>query len=223
VTKQERDSRGEILARLASAFDAQTPCTDASVRRKEPSRDADRDALLNVLKGRLEENRTGFHLVSDRKALLEALANRVYFERAASVAVDAGGMAGEPWFLDGLRVLLPGVELVKAADVSPGELERCEVGVTAASSVLAATGAMALSASTAGGLAASLLPRIHYVVARQSDVVQGLATWTATASREKGLYHVHVSGPSRTADIEKKLVYGVHGPWKVSLFLLQSE
>jgi L-lactate utilization protein LutC len=34
---------------------------------------------------------------------------------------------------------------------------------------------------------------------------------------------VVIGGPSRTADIEKQIVYGIHGPWSAMLFHLANE
>ncbi len=89
-------------------------------------------------------------------------------------------------------------------------LAECDLGVTGADAALPETGTLVLRASAEHPQLVSLLPRVHLAIvhpsARRDDLHQVL-------DDVKGDLRVHfVTGPSRTADIEKTLTIGVHGP-----------
>jgi L-lactate dehydrogenase complex protein LldG len=87
---------------------------------------------------------------------------------------------------------------------------------------VAQTGSVIVSTVSAGGRALSVLPPTHLVIARREQIVPDLATAMAFL-RER--YDKHwpsalsvITGPSRTADIEKILVMGAHGPKRLALY-----
>ena len=72
-----------------------------------------------------------------------------------------------------------------------------------------------------------MLVPVHIVIASIEDLVFDMGD---AIVKLKGKYMDHLpsalffaTGPSRTADIEKRLVLGVHGPKEVYLFLLKNE
>ena len=103
-------------------------------------------------------------------------------------------------------------------------LKHAQAGLTSCEALIARTGSILVSSNTRSGRRLSVYPEKHLVVAYagqlRADIKDGLAI-----VREK--YHPDfpsmlslVSGPSRTADIEKTLVMGAHGPKEIILFLI---
>jgi L-lactate utilization protein LutC len=96
---------------------------------------------------------------------------------------------------------------------------RLSATVTGCAAAVAATGTIVTTAAGAGRAGALIAP-MHVCVVREEQVVDGLyelfsgATLAATGS----LFALQ-SGPSRSADIEKVLILGVHGPGDVHLVL----
>ena len=80
--------------------------------------------------------------------------------------------------------------------------------VTGCSFLVAATGSV-VTASTAGRASALIAP-IHVCVARAGQLRGGLSD--VLADLPGGSLVALQSGPSRTADIEKRLILGMHGP-----------
>jgi L-lactate dehydrogenase complex protein LldG len=67
---------------------------------------------------------------------------------------------------------------------------------------------------------------VHVVIARSSQVVLEIGDALAGIKGKYGQMPSQVSmitGPSRTADIEKTLVLGAHGPRDLFVFLLNDQ
>lgn len=90
---------------------------------------------------------------------------------------------------------------------------RAAVGVTGAPAAAAETGTVAVVCGPGAPRAVSLLPDAHLCLVPASVVEPDLAAALARVT-SAGLPPalVWVSGPSRSADIDKRITLGVHGP-----------
>lgn len=99
-----------------------------------------------------------------------------------------------------------------------GPLERSQATITLADALVAQTGSVFVSASC-GGRGASVVAPTHivYAFAKQlvPDLVTALRIATAEGRLDNNSYACMISGSSRTADIEKILVQGAHGPMRL--------
>lgn len=104
------------------------------------------------------------------------------------------------------------------------DFEQAEVGITMCEALIARNGSIMVSNQNAAGRRLSIFPHHHIVVARTSQLVldikdafqllkdkypQAIPSMVST-----------ITGPSRTADIEKTLVLGAHGPKELFVFLI---
>lgn len=96
------------------------------------------------------------------------------------------------------------------------EQGRADIGLTGCEAALAETGSLAMVAGPGRSRTPSLLPYVHVVVIRGSDILLGMGEFFDRYKAQARLpYLVFITGPSRTADIELSLTLGVHGPGKV--------
>ncbi len=92
--------------------------------------------------------------------------------------------------------------------------ESSQACVTLAEALIAQTGSIMVS-SAAGGRGASIVPPCHIVFATRDQLVPDIETALAEAERRsltRNSFLGLITGSSRTADIEKILVLGAHGP-----------
>jgi L-lactate dehydrogenase complex protein LldG len=121
------------------------------------------------------------------------------------------------------RVTTDGSELVRSV-VGDGNVavREADIGVTGCDCLVARTGSVIVSTRSAGGRALSVLPPVHLVIARRDQLVPDLAAaFTLLRQRYDGHWPSSlclISGPSRTADIEKILVMGAHGPKRLAVY-----
>ncbi len=96
--------------------------------------------------------------------------------------------------------------------------EQSQATITLADALIAQTGSIFVSAS-GGGRGASVVAPTHIVYAFANqlvpDLVTALRNATADSRLDKNSYACVISGSSRTADIEKILVQGAHGPMRL--------
>jgi len=92
-------------------------------------------------------------------------------------------------------------------------------GVSVALFGLADTGSVVLAASPEEPRARSLLPSVHVSILAEDRILRGLGALFEAIGTDLPSALAIVTGPSRSADIEQKLVVGVHGPGEVHVVL----
>lgn len=98
-----------------------------------------------------------------------------------------------------------------------------QAGITGCEFLIARTGSVLVSSASPSGRQLNVFPPIHIVLAHVSQLVH-YPTDALVAIQDKygdllPSCISTISGPSRTADIEKTLVLGAHGPKEFVVFL----
>jgi L-lactate dehydrogenase complex protein LldG len=106
------------------------------------------------------------------------------------------------------------------------DIATCEASLTTCEALIARTGSLLLSSARQGRIPSVYAP-VHICVAYTSqlvyDVKDGLERMKATYKDAIPSMITLATGPSRTADIEKTLVVGVHGPKEVYCFVVDDQ
>jgi L-lactate dehydrogenase complex protein LldG len=98
-------------------------------------------------------------------------------------------------------------------DVDRGTAELARVGVSQMDYAIADTGTLVQDATAPEQRLVSTLPDIHIALCRTSALVADLPTLLARGLvTSEPSYYAMITGPSRTADIERVLTIGAHGP-----------
>ncbi len=102
---------------------------------------------------------------------------------------------------------------------------KCDASITGCELLIARTGSLLMSSAQQSGRTVSVYAPIHICIAYTSQLVygikEGLQKLLKQYSGNLPSLITLASGPSRTADIEKTLVVGVHGPKEVYVFLVE--
>ena len=106
------------------------------------------------------------------------------------------------------------------------DLANCDISITGCESLVARTGTIVMSTAQTSGRTTSVYAPIHICIAFTNQLVYDLKDALQAAKDKYGNNFpsllTFATGPSRTADIEKTLVVGVHGPKEVYLFLVEA-
>jgi L-lactate dehydrogenase complex protein LldG len=146
------------------------------------------------------------------------LAEYVQRQKIASVAVHDSPRAQE------LAEKLTRVALLSASGAAGAQLKRADCALLEASALLADTGSAIVLCASSGDRLLPYLPRTCLIVSTVDRLFPSLGSQALACiddAARKGLRGeaVIITGPSRTADIEKKLVLGAHGPAELAIFL----
>lgn len=105
------------------------------------------------------------------------------------------------------------------------DFEQAEVGFTLCEALIARNGSILLSNGNMAGRRLSIYPSVHIVLAYASQMVMdlkdGFKLIKAKYGNQLPSMISTVTGPSRTADIEKTLVLGAHGPKELFVFMME--
>ncbi|HYB91056.1 MAG TPA: lactate utilization protein [Candidatus Binataceae bacterium] len=138
------------------------------------------------------------------------------------VANDTGAIAAALTSA-GISVVRPGPVADPAARIVMRErIARCALGVAEAHYAIAATGTVAMLSSAGRPNSLTLVPPASLVLVQVDGLVPDLAALLATIGPEAAAAQriTLITGPSRTADIEKRIVVGVHGPKSLDVILV---
>jgi L-lactate dehydrogenase complex protein LldG len=169
------------------------------------------------------------HVVADGAAAARVILDLVRSRSVQRLLLSRGQV------LDALSIAEPlraaGVEVVEvmadrgaSAPLSPGGAwERAELGITGVDYLIAETGSVVVASRPEQPRSVSLLPPVHIAVAERGQLLPdlfdlfgricpGREDWPASLTI--------ITGPSKTGDIELRLVTGVHGPGEIHVVLI---
>jgi len=99
-----------------------------------------------------------------------------------------------------------------------------DVAITSARCAIAETGSLVLWPDADEPRLMSLVPPVHIALLRAESIYQtfGELIEAEQWSKQMPTNALLISGPSKTADIEQTLAYGIHGPRKLITLILNS-
>lgn len=107
------------------------------------------------------------------------------------------------------------------------QFNNLKVGITRCDYLIARFGSVMVSSGLSSGRRLFVYPEIHVVIARSSQVVNELKdALNGIKKKYAGNFPSQITvitGPSRTADIEKTLVMGAHGPKELYVLMIDDQ
>jgi L-lactate dehydrogenase complex protein LldG len=108
--------------------------------------------------------------------------------------------------------------------IKESSLAHCDAAITSCNCLIARTGAIVMSSAQQSGRTVSAYSPVHICIAYTDQLVFDTRDALKNLKNKYGnnipSFITFAAGPSRTADIEKTLVVGVHGPKEVYVFLI---
>jgi len=208
-----QNARERIFARLHASGTEQTTVPEAPL---PPDVSLDPGEKIERLAALMTAIRTEVHIVDSDSWLdkLKALAREKGWQRLLYGPEAPIGPAIETaWSSDtgGLPELVAYTEQVEAFK---DDLFQFDAGITSARGGVADTGAVVLWPTEQEPRLMSLVPPVHIAVLDADTIFNSLTEMMTAENWAKGMptNALLISGPSKTADIEFTLVFGVHGP-----------
>lgn len=216
------ESRADLLTRVRAALDdgrsapGDPPAiTDEVVRTVAaeaglPAMFAERAVAVGMHVDRISPDRIA--------ATLADLLQR-YNVKRASVGV------ADPDFASRIEAALAQVGVERAA-ITPGSglapSFECGVGISDVSAAVAESGTLVVRCDAEHPRGMCIAPPVHIALVRADQILPDLIDLYADPrfAREWPASLLHITGPSKTADIEAVLVTGVHGPREVHVLLV---
>lgn len=128
------------------------------------------------------------------------------------------------------KISVARIQFIKDKDfkvTSEHDFFNVQAGITYCEYLVARTGSILISSKQAAGRRLGIWPPTHIVVAYTSQIVYDIADGLKLIKekyKDKLPSMISlITGPSRTADIEKTLVLGAHGPKELILFLIEDK
>ena len=167
---------------------------------------------FEAFKARAEAVSAEVHRCATRRGALDFILDLLRTENVSDAprcgAVWAGGSV-----LDGVDCQLmaqavPGLKF----HVTRENTEAARVGINQVPRAISATGTLVMDAAPVEQRLVSALPVIHVAVVPTDGIVPDMASVFSRIDPARSGYISMITGPSRTADIERVLTIGVHGP-----------
>ncbi|MCY4780858.1 LUD domain-containing protein [Sphingobacterium sp. UT-1RO-CII-1] len=167
--------------------------------------------------------------VTFARELTEAGGNFVYCDGEIAV-IESLILLAEKLKINKIHAWEPGVQQLLQQYGFPiytneHHFEDTDASITACEVLVARNGSVLVSNVDLAGRRLSIYPPVHIVIAKASQLVIDIRHGLKRLSNRYGAQLPSmislITGPSRTADIQKELVLGAHGPKELYVFLLE--
>jgi L-lactate utilization protein LutC len=167
------------------------------------------------------------HVAADGSAVVQAIQGILEQHNARKILLSSGGLIDRWNLAHHLSDLGFDVMTSDESQHDPREdFFAADVGITNVYRLIAETGSVVVSANPNEPRSASLLPPVHIALAESSQILPDLfdlfdlfsPAGTPTKSMPPSCLTL-ITGPSKTGDIELKLVTGVHGPGEIHVIV----
>jgi L-lactate dehydrogenase complex protein LldG len=206
-------ARDRILARLHASGTEQTTVPEAPL---PPELSLDRDAKIERLATLMAAIRTEVHIVDAANWLekLKELAREKGWKRLLYGPQAPNGPAIETAWSSDAEGLPDLVAYTEPVETFKDDLFQIDAGITSVRGGVADTGALVLWPDEHEPRLMSLVPPVHVAVLDADAIFNSMTEMMAAEHWVDGMptNALLISGPSKTADIEFTLVFGVHGP-----------
>jgi L-lactate dehydrogenase complex protein LldG len=180
------------------------------------------DTLLEQFKNELIALSAEFHLISNKEEALpiiqEVMSQSDYSHLAISDNPDCLDLANHLSKKDG------NIKAVKATDIPSSnrktDLAEIPAALVKATHSVADIGSLVFPYDDNGTTLPHFLADCIFALVDRNRLVANQFELFKIIDREKAKNMVFVAGPSRTADIEKVLVLGAHGPRRLIVFMI---
>lgn len=177
---------------------------------------------ISLFKQRAESSGSKVHLVNDINSLKATVKNIIPENSLVAAGFKKGFEKGLPVSIS--EILPDSCKLTKATKPTK-ELFNIDVAITDVDLAIAETGSIALGPAPQRSRLISLTPTVHIAFIWPEQIISDLMDWSGgliSTERNKLPDGFNlISGPSKTADIEIKLVVGVHGPAELHLVVIK--
>jgi L-lactate dehydrogenase complex protein LldG len=218
-------ARERIFSRLYAA--KRQPLTDGPQAADMPVKTYNRQERIENLKRLMEAMRTEVHITGAANwldTLKEVLKTRNVKTLLFGPRTEIGTTLQQHWRQagDGLPELIP---YDKEIEHLKETVFRVDAGITSTYGAIAEIGALILWSSAEEPRQMSLVPPIHVAVLKADNIyntfleVMQQENWAGGMPTNAFL----ISGPSKTADIELTLAFGVHGPKELIVLIVDGE
>jgi L-lactate dehydrogenase complex protein LldG len=163
---------------------------------------------------------------ADEVSAMDKIAELLHSLNARSAAIGEGITTDSPAAI--ARLSCDGCEVSGIGQPNGSQaalkqrLAPVDAGIVEANYAIASTGTLVLIGEPVRPRSLSLVPPINIVLLRSTHILPDLAAVLRTVGPQTAADHpiVLVTGPSRTADIEKRIVVGVHGPKQLYVVII---
>jgi len=215
-------SRRRILARIRSNLKSAPPVDPPSAAAPAPERTP--AARMEYLRQRMTAVHAEVHMVEKphwTETFKAIAADKNWREIACGSGHPLIDELKTAWQTDAndLPVLTPYTAL---SAPFKARLFQVDAGITSTMGAVADTGALIVWPTPAEPRLLSLVPPVHVALLPAEHIYNSLAEAMTEQKWKAGMPSnaLLISGPSKTADIEFKLVYGVHGPHELMVLML---
>jgi L-lactate dehydrogenase complex protein LldG len=177
-------------------------------------------AIIESFKTRAEAVSAQVHRVATKKLALALVIRLLQQEGVADVPNSRAVWAACPMIGDAEKNLLQSEVPGLTFDVTRERAAAAKVGISQMDWALANTGTVVQCADAVDKRLVSTLPLLHIALVSTASLVPDIPALLNRVDPRQSAYLSFITGPSRTADIERVLTIGVHGPERLIVVLV---